>query len=78
MNNGDYRRAHLRLAAERLIRGDRLARGRDVSHLTFARSVLAAEVAMHNVVLGIGRLTLSAHARHPLFDRRRVHAGSER
>ena len=71
MDEGEYRRVKLRLAAERLIRADRVTAGRDVSHLTFSRSALAAELAMHNFIAQIGRVTLAAHARHSLFNRRR-------
>jgi hypothetical protein len=63
MNEAEYRRALLRLAVERLIREDRLARGQDVSHLTFALSSSAAEMAMHALLTHIAQVTRAAMAR---------------
>ena len=49
MTKTERNRAEMRINLERLIRSDRVAMGRDVSHLTFGRGALAAELAHDNL-----------------------------
>jgi hypothetical protein len=57
MTKIERKRAEMRINLERLIRADRVAMGRDVSHLEFGRSSVAAELAHENILRHIERVT---------------------